>query len=96
MIRRGRLRQLRKRAPATLKKRKGGNRAVGNSAPVSISNLRISTSELNFNDLGAISGIRVYRRFREKGNAEGVSTGPGDGEARNWTCEIMVERINRE
>lgn len=97
MIRRGRLRQSGKRAPATLKQREGRDGAVGDSPPIRVGDLRIFAAELNFDDLGAGCCLGVgsgCRRFGEKGDAEGVAAGPGDGDARNWKGEAMVERVN--
>jgi len=85
MIRRRSLHESGKRAPPTLKQREGRNRAVGNSAPVGIWNLWIFTGKLNFDDLGGSGG--------EKGEAEGVTAGPGDGEATNRRGKAMVERV---
>jgi len=87
MIRRRSLQESGKRAPTTLKQREGRNRAIGNSAPVSIRNLLIFTGKLNFDDLG--------RGGREKGEVEGVTAGPGDGEATNRRGKAMVERVYR-
>lgn len=96
MIRRRRLRQCREGAPPTLKQREGGDGAVGNSTPVGICDLRISVAELNFDDLGAFWSVGASRRFGEEGDAEGVTAGPGNGDAGNWTVETVVERVNHE
>jgi len=87
MIRRRSLHESGKRAPPTLKQREGRNRAVGNPAPVSIGNLWIFAGKLNFDDLGGSGG--------EKGEAERVTAGPGDGEATNRMGKAMVERVCR-
>lgn len=87
MIRRRSLQESRNRASPTLKQREGRNRAVGNSAPVNIGNLWILTGKLNFDDLSSGGG--------EKGEVEGVTAGPGDGEATNRRGKAMVERVYR-